>query len=603
MDRIHCFILHSIDSGYKLTQNELTEIEKKHINIHSDDDEEHDVNAEVTDNEIKSISNIFVDKTVFIENNNKYELNIDRFTTNIGGDNDKEEEEEEEKKENKKLSTAYSFGYAYKYWQNYLNKKWFIGKKYRNLKSEMTSNDVMSLSMEQFNESVKNAIDLINCKHGKKMRCKYLKESNDPKQDEIGINEGDIITIDHMLSLLFYSNYKNLQILFKNTFIKNTQNESDLSLIQRHSNFANFGQLLYESIHLFGSDISMQKDFTFYHFINEPIIFQHTFSYFYCPVSTFCNLQTAILYNKINKNDHDILLNLDRPHDGVCYYNYFDCCWYSDFTNQHENIFLGSLLKIKSIINITLSTNYQFYLNIFYILTQMLNGNVLYESLERDKVFITDTLKNMMNGNYNDVLNDDHEIDEYVLQLFNHCALRIQNIHINLWLFQLECYESHEIEEKSNDYYLESEDEDDTDNLFGYKIFKQFFISKDNEWIYLQKICKIFTNCNNIYIYNGDWIHGKLIKSITINTVFIDKFINCLSNISSSSHNSHSSNIENIYLYLPNYTKDLKQIITDFEDRFLKIKWNISIQPQTISDHHANFDIVDTICFQKNHSF
>ena len=189
LDKIHCFVQHSMDTGYKLTDNEITHIEQNRVAY----DEEYDVHKEIMDNRIKSIYDIYSHKALPFQNgkhqngtsqNDAFEneiiLNIDRFTTEIGAGtrNDGEEKKEDNDDDgDDKAATAYSFGYAYKYWKDYEHNKWFIPSKYRDLKVEITSNDILSLSMCQFNEEVKNAIDLINCKYGKKIICKYLRES------------------------------------------------------------------------------------------------------------------------------------------------------------------------------------------------------------------------------------------------------------------------------------------------------------------------------------------------------------------------------------------------------------------------------------------
>ena len=607
LDRIYCFVLHSIDCGYKLTQKELTQIQTN-IKAYNNGYNENDVNynREIIDNELKATLDVYNEKTLQFKNmdshqklqnngNNEVILNVDRFTTKIGQDDD----DDEKKMEENTIQTAYSFGYAYKYWKNYENNKWYIPSKYKNLKTEIVNNEILSLSMAQFNEEVKNAIDLINSKHGKKIKCKYLKESNDPKQNEIGLKEGGSISIDHMLSLIIYSNYKFLQQAFKQTFIKKSGNETNGDLIKRHSNFANFGKLLYESIHLFGTDISSKKDLTFYHFLNKPIIFQHTFSYFYFPISTICNLESAIFYHKLNGND--TLLKLDRPHDGVCYYNYFECQWISDFSSQSEMIFLGSLLKIRAIMNIKLFTNYSFYLNISYIMTQMVHGAVLYEPMKKNEIYVTKTLRYLIENKNNDNNNDN--MDGYTVQLFNHFALKMTDIHINLWLFELSCYEISEMGNGAGDkniaYYLLSEDEGNDGN-YGYNIFKQFFITKDNKWINIDIICKIFKNCNNIFIYNGDWIEQRLMRSIDVDTKFMDKLFEFLLS-------DNNNNLENIYIYLPGSGNDddndnnidLNEILDKYKMKFSKIKWNLSIEIQSVTDYDDNFDNVECLCIRK----
>lgn len=111
----------------------------------------------------------------------------------------------------------------------------------------MVNNEIHCISIEQFNVELKNSICLISCKRGRKIHAKYLISFGEPTIKEIHIKCGSCITIDHMLTLLFYSNFDQLQNSFRKTFYRQSIIDTHEQLIERHTNFANWGKLLFEA--------------------------------------------------------------------------------------------------------------------------------------------------------------------------------------------------------------------------------------------------------------------------------------------------------------------------------------------------------------------
>eukprot|EP01083_Nonionella_stella_P134194 408287_1 len=118
----------------------------------------------------------------------------------------------------------YSFGKQFEYNESDYNankenaiKPLFVeAPKYSSLKDELTNNSFCSLNIEQFDAEYKKAVLLLGSFYCKR---KY----------------SDLL-MDHVLSLMIYSNYDVLQNIFSSTYRK-VDDEADSDLIKRHKHF------------------------------------------------------------------------------------------------------------------------------------------------------------------------------------------------------------------------------------------------------------------------------------------------------------------------------------------------------------------------------
>jgi hypothetical protein len=189
-------------------------------------------------------------------------------------------------------SVIYSAGYPFKYWPFSQRKKWFIPLKFANMKQELLRNSIFQLMnvhiFDKYLEIARKYL-ILNCV--RKLKC----NSNSKWILEFEIVAGSMITLSHLLSVLFYCNFTDLCTAFSATFRKLAANESDSELISRNSHFREWSRFLHETVLCFGSSFSdaHKHEQTFYHGINHAMLFNSTYARFYGPTSTTTSINMA----------------------------------------------------------------------------------------------------------------------------------------------------------------------------------------------------------------------------------------------------------------------------------------------------------------------
>ncbi len=101
-----------------------------------------------------------------------------------------------------------------------------------------------------------------------------------------GIKENSFITIPHLMSLLFYTNYTKKSYNFSASFRRSSWNEPDALWKARHCCFANWARLLRETIECYGSHMKYCGADIFYHGLGKEFIFKGTTFKAFGPIST-----------------------------------------------------------------------------------------------------------------------------------------------------------------------------------------------------------------------------------------------------------------------------------------------------------------------------
>ena len=626
LDRIYSTLIYSFDCGYKLNKKDLKLIDKKNAENLSVNMKLKYIHDQIIKPKRKKIRKI---RGAQRYRNNKF---ISFYDLNENDHHEEEEEDEssddegENKKDDIKPETAvtinlnpngtplaipkkkkyeyieYSFGFPYKYWKTYKNDEWYIPSKYKDLRTEIVNNEVHKISINQFNDELKNAIDLINCKRGRLLKCKYLvNNKNDPQREQIGIDQDEKVTIDHILALIFTTNYDQLYRKFIATFKKRDDNESNIDLIKRHSELHNLGRLSFEMIHLYGIDIN-DKDQNvndtklWFHGFDQPQIFHDTFVKFEAITSTTTNLNVALNYSC----GIGIILKLTKSNDTMTNMStYFDCRWISDYSNEYENIFIQNEFKFQSILNITLYHDYEWYLKVLSIMKMMFNGMFFQDETlklnERIYRFLnklvnekitqqTDEEEEAIFGAFvgSDTYDDDTKeemndnvVPRYVIELFKKYCEDKNGLIMNVWSMNIDQFKM--FNDKDNIYY-------------GYKLIKDLFINKDDdEWIYFNKLTDLYQNVQLICIYNVDWINGNNLSSIKLNDNFGNKLLSFLS--------LDNSSLIDLWIYLPNEDEmSMKEFINKYGSQFEYIQWKPQIQQKKIPGLREKLGDIKTLC-------
>eukprot|EP01083_Nonionella_stella_P050586 134521_1 len=277
--------------------------------------------------------------------------------------------------------------------------------KYSNLKQELVSNEITTLSMDQF------CIQICKCKI-------YF---NSHYCNEIRTNITDrSLGMDDILCVMIYCNYTAFHREFSRTYRKMNINDTRHDIKERHRNFYWVARQLKECVNLFGEKATVSKGIVFYHGIATELQFPRLT--IYCPVSATASLEVA------TQSTEGLLVEFGVSMDYVGASAYFPCHWLSDYGNEKECLFLIQEQRQLNIANI-ISTKYGAQFSVFLQSLQLLNGALHVNEMKlrqiKCKVQITRNEKRILEP-YVDP-NDARYQSEYELVWMGRCGLNKQD--------------------------------------------------------------------------------------------------------------------------------------------------------------------------------
>eukprot|EP01084_Bolivina_argentea_P023718 44304_1 len=223
-------------------------------------------------------------------------------------------------------SVIYSSGYVFEYeidhsYSSRVPNEYYvrhIDPRYSSLKQELLNNDFRTINMSQFEyEFTKSEIHL---------NSQYRKR----RYAEIGI--------EHILSIMIYCNYDELQYEFTKTYRLLHEAESKSDLIQRHSRFYHLGRTLMQTVKKFGINTNQPL----YHGIRNQLIFPCPMICIYGPLSTTSLYCVATKFTQNTGLLIEFGLNADANFSGKC----FSCEWLSDYAAEKEYLFIQNTSAI-----------------------------------------------------------------------------------------------------------------------------------------------------------------------------------------------------------------------------------------------------------------
>eukprot|EP01084_Bolivina_argentea_P203250 347175_1 len=287
---------------------------------------------------------------------------------------------------------------------------WYINKKYMNFKMELLNNLICRFNLEQYNDTLVKATDKLKA---------WIKDPNVPNiecktwlwRQNYGIKQGEPISVQHIMSLMCYTNYSKQSYEFTATYRQYGDYESDKDMKSRHREYWNWGKLLRETVECFGDFLNERV----HHGINDTLVFNSTSVLLCGPVSTTADF--AIAANTFGAKG----LVIDIPKDAIAFY--FNCRYFSDFTSEDERLLIGGLSEIKfdTIRNMqpTPKQNYKVYVTALTIFHKMINGFVWEEKVKsRYRKVLKKLIKEEISGKVVKALPSN--VPTYILHLWHH---------------------------------------------------------------------------------------------------------------------------------------------------------------------------------------
>eukprot|EP01084_Bolivina_argentea_P090681 163350_1 len=382
MDTMHSFFIHSYDVGFRIKSNELNKainIDSKEQKNSSDDEDNDEIYKDET---LSKLSNLLQNKRKRLQNiRGENRINNTKFVTNIELQKKEEKDQNENKNNDQAMNLVgkieetekayvYSFGYRYNYWskKNTQNDP-FINPKYTNLYDELVNNNIWPITMENFNLTKIKSQRKIQTETARKMKC----TKSNLIQRTYKIKANTPITDQHLMSILFYTDFDSLSYHFSTTFRKINNKQTINDCIEQNKNYAHLSRLLCETVNAYGTTMSDTKINIFYHGISCLLLFPAFLTTFSSPTSTTVQISVATIFAKTK----GAILELQK-HD--LYLRYFNCTWLSSFANEDERLFFSSTyghLRFGSIRNIKDNHNYEIYINALVTLNYVVTAKPL----------------------------------------------------------------------------------------------------------------------------------------------------------------------------------------------------------------------------------
>eukprot|EP01084_Bolivina_argentea_P278504 475815_1 len=361
MDTIHCFFVHAFDIGFRMKSDELHNITKNSINdnnnktemkysddinIDADMDDENGIQLDLKDPTLTTLSNILKSKRERLQNIRGTErTSHTKFVTNVT------EIVDEKTDQNTKGNDLYSFGYKYNYWHR--NKINYIEQKYNNLSDELINNKIFTIDKDRFNAIHNKAKHKVDCEY-----ARTLCAMGDLRF--YGFNKDVLISTEHIMAVLFYTDFDNLSHHFSSTFRSTKKCENNIyDCMKNNAEYAHWSKLLIETVNVFGFKMKDSKIKIFYHGIDNLLIFSSFVTVFNSPTSTTTQISVAGIFADAN----GAILELRKQHQ---YLRYFNCSWLSSYSAEDERLFCcapydNRQLRFVSIRSVKYKENYEMF--------------------------------------------------------------------------------------------------------------------------------------------------------------------------------------------------------------------------------------------------
>eukprot|EP01084_Bolivina_argentea_P119995 212733_1 len=438
----------------------------------------------------------------------------------------------------------------------YMYKDWYITPKYKSMKEDVLQNSCVVMTIEQYQFEMQKCVMKLN---GWK---RFMKRSSKFYVFVYGINEGTCITVNHILSVMIYTNYGQLSYHFSKTFRRICSTESDESVRKRHSEFGNLAKYLRECVDCYGVSMRETKisDPVFYHGVSTKAIFNGFVGYFCAPTSTTTVPEVAIQF----ADAKGIVIQIENNNSDT--FTYFDCRGWSDYSSESEMLFLGGISNVQVIglLEIETGLSYDKWIRAMRIFERcLMNGAYMLERVLQSDKHRIDLIINALNGE-----GQCQQVPEYIKKSIENLINRTDNITID--------FNTLENEVICQDKYWGT--------TFGAKMLKYVYIDDDDsiKWMQIQKYFPLLTR---IDISNKPLVPGlnkeRFVQSIQLNDSVLQSTLSFLQQI-------HPKRMR-IYVYCPsNNETSLRALIKRYKRMYQKSEYELYLHPQFQSMRFIN---------------
>eukprot|EP01083_Nonionella_stella_P073794 199774_1 len=490
LDKIHCYFMHSYDTGYRLT---LTE---KHalMNDTKTNEDEEDINF--VNNDLLRLKHILLNgqrskvRDIISDRGNRGKMKCNQILPI----------ENQKANKNKNGYKMYSFGKKFHYGYKGENTDpnavretpWpvYLVPTYASLKEELITNNIIVLTAEQFNNEYEKALLHLNSIHCKKS-FKSWEERYRKK-----LIETWTFSIELVLSLLIYCNYTALQCEFSKC-CRNASLQELGRAFQQKIEFHHLGKNLKICIHKFGTEIRHGRIRTFYHGVSQLLMFPECIGHtnkvlIHCPLSTTSSFEVAL--NFATSSNNGMILEFSGGEDYEMS-KYLSVSWLSDYAYEKEYLFIQNetCLVVDNILEV--ETGYEYY---WILLALRIINTLTTQQVIQNQTQLMPIPLNVQ-------------------------TLMVQIIHHQLSFTMPSFTKLSSLSEYANEIvkgYFENEYRGSTVYInysllcqHGFELLRKEFCQGNYQWIQLNKIRRLFPNITGVYVWNID-LHDMIFENI-----------------------------------------------------------------------------------------
>ena len=318
----------------------------------------------------------------------------------------------------------FGFGVDLNFWNSDNNaESIYVPSRYNTLKQELLKNNIYKISTFKYYSIYEKCLTEIKKNNNNILRANYIGNN---LNDLYGVNEGDIFSINHMISIKIYTDNNDIQYKFKMQ-CRYDEKESIQQFIDGISEISHWCRYIKECC-LFYSKFIKKKE-CLYIGIDSYLMFNSLYLDFKSPISITNDLN--ILLSSIdNNNKKGIILKL-KQYDGNA--KYFDASILSHFPQQKEMILMGSSLTI---IDILINGKWnKYYILSIRLLEQILSGKFIQNCSLNTENELYLLLNNYLSYNHNN--KQQQTVPKYIVALFSNIVQKMVNKNINtnnIWL-------------------------------------------------------------------------------------------------------------------------------------------------------------------------
>eukprot|EP01083_Nonionella_stella_P027547 75921_1 len=208
----------------------------------------------------------------------------------------------------------------------YKTRDWYIEPKFEDMRDEILSNPIYSLTKEQF-DSLQHTAAI---QFGKQF-CRNLTQN----KYLAGPYEVKEMQLKHVVAMLLYTNYTDLCTAFARTLRRNGMYETDEEWKARHANYWHMAKTLREMVEVFGMDRfdTCNAYRKLHHGIGAPLYLKSMHTTFCGTMSTSMNLTVASRF--ATDKDDGVVLTLFTPQTRTLLFG-FECWRISAFPHEEE---------------------------------------------------------------------------------------------------------------------------------------------------------------------------------------------------------------------------------------------------------------------------